>query len=216
MARARLLHVHWHERGSVGTRSVFRQHQQQKLRGAPGYRRKDLSCQSTHRGRGRRHRAHNRRANAVVIMQPITTLSARAALLLLDDIDTDQIIPARFLTTTARSGLGAHLFADWRLDAAGEGGAPRADFALNRPEARGAGILVAGRNFGCGSSREHAPWALRDYGFRAIIAKSFADIFRANALKNGLLPVVIAEAQHARLVEQLRRAPERTVAVDLP
>jgi 3-isopropylmalate/(R)-2-methylmalate dehydratase small subunit len=148
-------------------------------------------------------------------MEPFTTLSARAALLLLDDVDTDQIIPARFLTTTVRSGLGAHLFADWRLDAAGERGAPRADFALNRPEARGAGILVAGRNFGCGSSREHAPWALWDYGFRAIIAKSFADIFRANALKNGLLPVVIAEAQHARLVEQLRRAPERTVAVDL-
>jgi 3-isopropylmalate/(R)-2-methylmalate dehydratase small subunit len=149
-------------------------------------------------------------------MEPFTMLTARAALLLLDDIDTDQIIPARFLTTTTRDGLGAQLFADWRLDAAG---APRADFALNRPESRGAQILVAGRNFGCGSSREHAPWALRDYGFRAVIAQSFADIFRANALKNGLLPVVIAETGYARLVDQLRRVPENTtetsITVDL-
>jgi 3-isopropylmalate/(R)-2-methylmalate dehydratase small subunit len=145
-------------------------------------------------------------------MQPFTTLSARAALLLLDDVDTDQIIPARFLTTTVRSGLGAHLFADWRVDASG---APRLDFVLNQPESRGAQVLVAGRNFGCGSSREHAPWALVDYGFRAVIATSFADIFRGNALKNGLLPVVIADAAHARLVEQLRNAPHGAIGVDL-
>ena len=111
-----------------------------------------------------------------------------------------------------RSGLGAHLFADWRLDAAG---APRPDFVLNRPESRGAEILVAGRNFGCGSSREHAPWALRDFGFRAVIAQSFADIFSANALKNGLLPVVIDHAAHARLVDQLCHAPECAITVDL-
>jgi 3-isopropylmalate/(R)-2-methylmalate dehydratase small subunit len=140
------------------------------------------------------------------------TKQARAALLLLDDVDTDQIIPARFLTTTVRSGLGAHLFADWRLDAAG---APRPDFALNRPESRGAGILVTGRNFGCGSSREHAPWALRDFGFRVILAQSFADIFSANALKNGLLPVVLGDAAHSRLVDQLGSAPEGTITVDL-
>jgi 3-isopropylmalate/(R)-2-methylmalate dehydratase small subunit len=145
-------------------------------------------------------------------MKPITTLSARAALLLLDDVDTDQIIPARFLTTTARTGLGAHLFADWRLDAAGK---PKTDFALNRPETVGAQLLVAGRNFGCGSSREHAPWALLDYGFRAVIATSFADIFRNNALKNGLLPIAIADADHRALTAQLRREPARPVGIDL-
>lgn len=145
-------------------------------------------------------------------MEPFTTLSGRAALLLLDDVDTDQIIPARFLTTTARTGLGAHLFADWRFDAAGT---PRPEFALNRPESAGARILVAGRNFGCGSSREHAPWSLLDYGFRAVIATSFADIFRGNALKNGLLPVAIAEADHRTLVAQLQREAARPVVIDL-
>jgi len=106
------------------------------------------------------------------------------------NIDTDQIIPARFLTTTTRSGLGRHLFADWRY---GPDGTPRADFALNRAEAQGCRILVAGRNFGCGSSREHAPWALADYGFRAVISTELADIFRSNCLKNGLLPVMVEE-----------------------
>jgi 3-isopropylmalate/(R)-2-methylmalate dehydratase small subunit len=145
-------------------------------------------------------------------MEPFTKLSARAALLLLDDVDTDQIIPARFLTTTARTGLGAHLFADWRADASGN---PRTDFALNRPESAGARILVAGRNFGCGSSREHAAWALLDYGFRAVIATSFADIFRGNALKNGLLPVAIADADLRALTAQLQREPARPVVIDL-
>ena len=145
-------------------------------------------------------------------LEPFTTLSARAALLLIDDIDTDQIIPARFLTTTARTGLGAHLFADWRLDAAGK---PKTDFALNRPESAGAQLLVVGRNFGCGSSREHAPWALLDYGFRAVIATSFADIFRNNALKNGLLPIAIADDDHGALTAQLRREPARPVGIDL-
>jgi 3-isopropylmalate/(R)-2-methylmalate dehydratase small subunit len=145
-------------------------------------------------------------------MEPFTALSARATLLLLDDVDTDQIIPARFLTTTARTGLGAHLFADWRFDA---GGKPRPEFALNRPESAGTRILVAGRNFGCGSSREHAPWALLDYGFNAVIATSFADIFRGNALKNGLLPVAISDADHRALVMQLQRGPERPIAIDV-
>lgn len=115
---------------------------------------------------------------------------SRVAVLPVDNIDTDQIIPARFLTTTQRDGLGSACFADWRYDA---GGAERADFALHRPEARGAGVLLAGRNFGCGSSREHAPWALLDFGIRAVISTRIADIFRNNALRNGLLPIEVAE-----------------------
>ena len=124
-------------------------------------------------------------------MEPFTTLRSRTVVLPAANIDTDQIIPARFLTTTTRTGLGANLFADWRYD---EGGAPRADFALNRPAARDCRILVAGRNFGCGSSREHAPWALADYGLRAVVSTQIADIFSSNALKNGLLPVVVDES----------------------
>lgn len=114
------------------------------------------------------------------------------------NIDTDQIIPARFLVTTTREGLGAALFADWRYDASGE---PRPDFVLNRPEAQGCEILVAGRNIGCGSSREHAPWALLDYGIRAVISTEIADIFRSNSLKNGLVPVVVDETTHRWLVD---------------
>jgi 3-isopropylmalate/(R)-2-methylmalate dehydratase small subunit len=145
-------------------------------------------------------------------MESFTALEAQAALLLLDDVDTDQIIPARFLTTTTRTGLGAHLFTDWRFDASGK---PRPEFALNRPQSVGARILVAGRNFGCGSSREHAPWALLDYGFKAVIATSFADIFRGNALKNGLLPVAISEADHRTLVAHVQHEPGRRIVIDL-
>jgi 3-isopropylmalate/(R)-2-methylmalate dehydratase small subunit len=130
-------------------------------------------------------------------MEPLVILASRTVVLPETNIDTDRIIPARFLTTTTRSGLGAHLFADWRYDAQG---APRADFPLNQPEAIGRQILVAGRNFGCGSSREHAPWALVDHGFRAVISTEIADIFRSNALKNGLLPVVVDEATGAWLL----------------
>ena len=136
------------------------------------------------------------------------TIQSRAVLLPHDDIDTDQIIPARFLKVTSRDGLGVHLFQDWRYDA---GGAPKADFPLNAEGARGAKVLIAGHNFGCGSSREHAPWALCDFGFRAVVAGSFADIFRSNALKNGLLPVVVDEQVHSRLVS----APGSNVTVDL-
>ena len=114
----------------------------------------------------------------------------------MDNVDTDQIIPARFLVTTSRDGLGKGLFADWRFDAEGS---PKPDFVLNRPEAQGARVLVAGRNFGCGSSREHAVWALQACGFEAVVSTAFADIFRANALKNGLLPVQLDEATHAAL-----------------
>ena len=129
-------------------------------------------------------------------MQKFTTLTSRIAPLLRDDIDTDQIIPARFLKATGKAGLGTHLFAGWRYT---NDGNTNAGFILNRPEAAGAKILLAGRNFGCGSSREHAPWALMDFGFRAVIALSFADIFKGNALKNGLLPVAVLPEVHDAL-----------------
>lgn len=141
-------------------------------------------------------------------MDPIKTLRSRTVVLPMSDVDTDQIIPARFLTTTTRSGLGANLFADWRY---GSDRAPKADFVLNRPEAKGCTILVAGNNFGCGSSREHAPWALTDYGFRAVVSTQIADIFRSNSLKNGLVPVVVDQRTHGWLMEH----PGAEVTIDL-
>jgi 3-isopropylmalate/(R)-2-methylmalate dehydratase small subunit len=141
-------------------------------------------------------------------MEPIKTLRSHTAVIPSSNIDTDQIIPARFLTTTTREGLGKSLFADWRYDASG---APKPDFLLNRPEAQGCQILVAGRNLGCGSSREHAPWALLDYGFRAVVSTEIADIFRNNSLKNGLLPVVVDEATSSWLLEN----PGAEVTIDL-
>ena len=142
-------------------------------------------------------------------MDPITVFRSRTVVMPSSNIDTDQIIPARFLTTTVREGLGAALFADWRYDADGR---PRGEFVLNRPEARGCQVLVAGRNIGCGSSREHAPWALLDYGIRAVISTEIADIFRNNSLKNGLLPVVVDEATHQWLLGH----PGAEVEIDLP
>jgi 3-isopropylmalate/(R)-2-methylmalate dehydratase small subunit len=141
-------------------------------------------------------------------MEPIRTFSSKTVLLPIDNVDTDQIIPARFLKVTSKQGLGKQLFADWRYEA---GGQPKPDFILNRPEAAGATVLVAGDNFGCGSSREHAPWALYDYGFRAVISTTIADIFRNNALKNGLLPIVVDAAVHQRLMA----APGAPVTVSL-
>ena len=141
-------------------------------------------------------------------MQPMKRITGRTVVIASSDIDTDQIIPARFLTTTGKEGLGKQLFADWRYQG---DGSPKADFVLNRPEAHGADILVAGRNFGCGSSREHAPWALMDYGFRAIISTEIADIFRGNSLKNGLLPVVVDE----RTAQWLLQHPGAQVDIDL-
>jgi 3-isopropylmalate/(R)-2-methylmalate dehydratase small subunit len=139
---------------------------------------------------------------------PVRQIRSRTVVLPSDNIDTDQIIPARFLTTTSSEGLGRHLFADWRYDALGH---PRADFVLNRPEAEGARVLLAGKNFGCGSSREHAVWALRDHGFQAVISSSFADIFRGNALKNGLVPVQVDASTHAGLLA----APPQDVVIDV-
>ena len=131
-------------------------------------------------------------------MKPFKPFESRIAVLAADNIDTDQIIPARFLKTTTKEGLGLQLFHDWRYAA---DGAPQAGFPLNRPEAQGAEVLVAGDNFGCGSSREHAPWALSDGGYRAVVSTSFADIFHGNALKNGLLPIKVPAEAHRKLLE---------------
>ena len=141
-------------------------------------------------------------------MEPITTITSRTAVLPLDDVDTDQIIPARFLVTTGRENLADAAFADWRYDAQGN---PKPDFILNKPEAKGTTVLVTGNNFGCGSSREHAPWALLDYGFNAVISTDFADIFRNNALKNGLVPVIVDQQTHRWLLDN----PGAEVTVDL-
>ena len=131
-------------------------------------------------------------------MEPVTTIRSRTVVIPTRDIDTDQIIPARFLTTTTREGLGDNLFHDLRLDAHG---APRPEFPLNAPAASGSRILVGGNNFGCGSSREHAPWALLDYGIQAVVSTEIADIFRNNALKNGLVPVLVDAATHDFLLK---------------
>ena len=141
-------------------------------------------------------------------MPAVTQIRSRTVVLRATNIDTDQIIPARFLTSTSKAGFGKNLFADWRYDAAGNA---KTDFPLNKPEAKGAAILVAGRNIGCGSSREHAPWALQDFGFAAVISTEFADIFRTNCLKNGLLPIVVDEKTHAWLLAN----PNVEVAIDV-
>ena len=135
-------------------------------------------------------------------------LTSKTVVLRVDNVDTDQIIPARFLKTISKEGLGDQLFYDWRYDASG---APKPDFILNTEAAKGAQVLVAGDNFGCGSSREHAPWALTQFGFKAVISTSFADIFKGNSLKNGLLPIVVPPGIHARLLE----SPGAVVKIDL-
>jgi len=145
-------------------------------------------------------------------MEKFTTFTSRLAPLPIDNIDTDQIIPARFLKTTSKDGLGDQLFYDWRYDQQGN---PKADFILNRPEGRAAQILLAGDNFGCGSSREHAPWALTQYGFRAVISTSFADIFRGNSLKNSFLPIIVSPDDQKKLFSAVSANPEAAVTVDL-
>jgi 3-isopropylmalate/(R)-2-methylmalate dehydratase small subunit len=144
-------------------------------------------------------------------MNQFKTLTGKLVAEPTENIDTDQIIPARFLKTITKEGLGQHLFADWRY----ENGEVKADCIFNTPQAMEADILVAGDNFGCGSSREHAPWALADYGFKAIISTSFADIFRNNALKNGLLPVIVDEETHQQLLSIAMEDPEAVVSIDL-
>ncbi len=145
-------------------------------------------------------------------MRAFTTLTSTMVPLPVDNVDTDQIIPARFLKTTDKAGLGDNLFADWRY---AEDGSPRPDFALNKPDYQGAEILVAGDNFGCGSSREHAPWALEGFGFRAVISTRFADIFRNNALKNGLLPVIVDRPTLQQIFSLIAEEPQTTVTIDL-
>jgi 3-isopropylmalate/(R)-2-methylmalate dehydratase small subunit len=145
-------------------------------------------------------------------MEPIRTFSGRIAALPIENIDTDQIIPARFLKTTNKAGLGESVFSDWRYQS---DGTPNPDFVLNRPDVQGAQVLVAGNNFGCGSSREHAPWALMGYGFRAVVSTYFADIFRNNSLKNGLLPITVDEETYHQLVSLFDEDPSTTVTVDL-
>jgi 3-isopropylmalate/(R)-2-methylmalate dehydratase small subunit len=140
------------------------------------------------------------------------TFRSRLVPLPVNNVDTDQIIPARFLKTISKLGLDKQLFNDWRYDAQGN---PKPDFVLNQPRVRGAQILLAGDNFGCGSSREHAPWALTQFGFRAVISTSFADIFKQNSLKNALLPIVMPAAAHAALFAMVDSDPDTEVTVDL-
>ena len=144
--------------------------------------------------------------------EPFSTFTSAIIPLPAENVDTDQIIPARFLKTTEKSGLADALFNDWRYDADGR---PRPEFIINQPEMQGRQVLLAGDNFGAGSSREHAPWALTSWGIRAILSTSFADIFRSNALKNGLLPIVVDEETHRALFECLAERPEFEVTVDL-
>jgi 3-isopropylmalate/(R)-2-methylmalate dehydratase small subunit len=145
-------------------------------------------------------------------MAQFTMLTSRVVAMPVNDIDTDQIIPARFLKATDKKGMGDHLFADWRYN---PDGSPKPEFVLNQKESQGAQILLAGGNFGCGSSREHAPWALTAYGFRAVISTSFADIFRNNALKNGLLPVLVDAATHKMLFDLVEESPNAEFTLDL-
>jgi 3-isopropylmalate/(R)-2-methylmalate dehydratase small subunit len=145
-------------------------------------------------------------------MAQFTTLTSHVMPLPINDIDTDQIIPAKFLKVTDKNGLADALFFNWRYN---DDGSPKADFILNQQKSKGAKILLAGDNFGCGSSREHAPWALTAYGFRAVISTSFADIFRNNSLKNGLIPIIVDEATHKMLFDYVEEVPATEFTVDL-
>ena len=145
-------------------------------------------------------------------MQPVTAFRGKVVPLRIDDVDTDQIIPARFLKTIEKLGLGDNLFNDWRFL---PDGSPNPEFVLNQPRAAGASILLAGDNFGCGSSREHAPWSLMGYGFRAVISTSFADIFRNNCLKNGLLPIIVDKETLDELFGAVEENEDLELGVDL-
>jgi 3-isopropylmalate/(R)-2-methylmalate dehydratase small subunit len=145
-------------------------------------------------------------------LEPFRTITSKLIPLLANDVDTDQIIPARYLKVTDKAGLADGLFSNWRYLPDGK---PNPDFAMNNPEYRGASILLAGDNFGCGSSREHAPWALLAGGIRAVVSTSFADIFRNNALKNGVLPVVVKNSIHQSLVDLVEEAPGAEITIDL-
>jgi 3-isopropylmalate/(R)-2-methylmalate dehydratase small subunit len=145
-------------------------------------------------------------------MEPIRAFTGKVVALPINDTDTDQIIPARYLKTTDKEGLGKALFSDWRYEA---DGSPKPDFMLNKPEHQGASVLIGGHNFGCGSSREHAPWALMGGGFKAVVSTYFADIFRNNSLKNGLLPIIVDEQTHQQLISLAEEDPNTEVRIDL-
>jgi len=145
-------------------------------------------------------------------MAQFTSLTSRALAIPVNDIDTDQIIPAQFLKVTDKNGLADALFFNWRYN---DDKSPKEDFIINKPESQGAQILLAGENFGCGSSREHAPWALTSWGIRAVISTSFADIFRNNSLKNGLIPIIVDEETHKMLFDLVEEAPRAELTVDL-
>src|SRR3954469_7522214 len=145
-------------------------------------------------------------------MEPIKTFTTTIVALPIENIDTDQIIPARYLKTTNKAGLGDGLFSDWRYNS---DGSPKPDFVLNRADVRGAQVLIAGNNFGCGSSREHAPWALQGYGFKAVISTYFADIFKGNSLKNGLLPIQVDHETHQQLLSIAQEDPSAELKIDL-
>ncbi|MBZ0290484.1 MAG: 3-isopropylmalate dehydratase small subunit, partial [Anaerolineae bacterium] len=145
-------------------------------------------------------------------MEPIKQFTGKVVALPINDIDTDQIIPARYLKVTDKAGLGQALFSDWRYNS---DGSPKPDFVLNQPDHAGASVLIGGNNFGCGSSREHAPWALVGGGFMAVVSTYFADIFKGNALKNGLLPVIVDEETHRQLISLVQEDPSTQVTIDL-
>jgi 3-isopropylmalate dehydratase large subunit/3-isopropylmalate dehydratase small subunit len=197
----------WRESGC--SMCLVRQHEQSQFRRTSGHRRAHRSGEPDDGGclggEGPRRRPPRLSVSA---MEPIKKVRSRTVVLPMSDIDTDQIIPARFLTTTSRDGLGQHLFHDWRYR---DDGKPDDEFVLNSAAARDCRILVAGRNFGCGSSREHAPWALLDYGFLAVISSEIADIFRSNSLKNGLLPIMVDEQSHRWLLDN----PGAVVEIDV-
>ena len=158
------------------------------------------------------YRAQRSKTSIATMRQKFTTLSSTAVPLPIENIDTDQIIPARFLKATTREGFGENLFRDWRYD---KDGNPKEDFVMNSPRYKGE-ILVAGKNFGCGSSREHAAWAIEGAGFRAVVSSFFADIFRNNALNNGLLPVVVSEKMLADIFVSIESDPNTELLIDLP
>ena len=158
------------------------------------------------------YRAQRSKISIATMRQKFTTLSSTAVPLPIENVDTDQIIPARFLKATTREGFGENLFRDWRYD---KDGNPKEDFVMNSPRYKGE-ILVAGKNFGCGSSREHAAWAIEGAGFRAVVSSFFADIFRNNALNNGLLPVVVSDKMLADIFVSIESDPNTELLIDLP
>src|SRR5690606_30169806 len=224
MARTGLFDVPGHERGSAGTRRTLRLDREPELRGPPGAGRPHPSGQSRHGRRRRRGRAFRRRAHFPIgsLMQAFTTHKGLVAPLDRENVDTDLIIPKQFLKSIKRTGFGPNLFDELRYLDHGEPGMDNSkrplnpEFSLNKPRYQGASILLTRKNFGCGSSREHAPWALDQYGLRAIIAPSYADIFFNNSFKNGLLPIVLSEDEVSRLFEELYANEGYALNIDLP